>query len=52
MIFRTVVIGGVTIDPAPSSPTGGDLVVITADAAGLDRDELVELRELIDEALR
>lgn len=54
MIRQTLKVGGLTIAPAPASPLGGDLVVITAAlaGAGLDRDELAELRDVIDEALR
>lgn len=52
-LLRPMLVAGVRLDPVPERAFGGALVRITTNPNGaeLDRDELAELRDAIDEAI-
>lgn len=54
MIRRPMLVADVRLDPVPERAFGGALVRITTtnpSGVELDRDDLVELRDAIDEAI-
>lgn len=50
MIRRPEVIAGVRLDPVAERALGGAVVKLTADGAELDRDDVEQLLQALDEA--